>query len=52
MNDREHKLPLKCRAQVLGISRGTAHYQPRLISEEDKAHPRKTLRERLRVICE
>jgi len=35
MIDREHKLPIKRQAEVLGISRGTAYYKPRPISEQD-----------------
>ena len=35
MIDREHKLPIKRQAEVLGISRGTAYYKPRPVSEQD-----------------
>jgi putative transposase len=35
MIDREHKLPIKRQAEVLGISRGTAYYKPRPVSGED-----------------
>ena len=35
MIDREHKLPIKRQAEVLLISRGTAHYKPRRVSEQD-----------------
>jgi len=35
MIDREHKLPIKRQAKVLGISRGTAYYKPRPVSERD-----------------
>ena len=32
MIDREHKLPISQQAKVLGISRGTAYYQPKPVS--------------------
>jgi putative transposase len=35
MIDPEHDLPIKQQAEVLGISRSTVYYEPRLISEED-----------------
>jgi putative transposase len=35
MIDYEHKLPIKRQAKVLGISRGTAYYKPRPVSEKD-----------------
>jgi putative transposase len=35
MIDREHKLPIKRQAEVLGISRSTAYYTPRPVSEQD-----------------
>jgi putative transposase len=35
MIDRRHKLPIKRQAEVLGISRGTAYYKPRPVSDED-----------------
>ena len=35
MIDREHKLPIKRQAEVLRISRGTAYYKPRPVSEQD-----------------
>jgi len=35
MIDREHKLPIKRQAEVLSISRGTAYYKPRPVSERD-----------------
>ena len=35
MIDREHKLPIKRQAEVLSISRGTAYYKPRPVSEQD-----------------
>ena len=35
MIDREHKLPVKRQAEVLSISRGTAYYKPRPVSEKD-----------------
>ncbi len=35
MIDREHKLPIKRQAEVLSISRGTAYYKPRRVSDED-----------------
>jgi putative transposase len=35
MMDREHKLPLKRQAEALSISRGTAYYKPRPVSERD-----------------
>ena len=35
MIDPEHDLPIKQQAEVLGISRSTAYYEPRPISEED-----------------
>jgi putative transposase len=35
MIDREHKLPIKRQAEVLSISRSTAYYKPRPVSEQD-----------------
>ena len=35
MIDRAHKLPIKHQAEVLSISRGTAYYKPRQVSEQD-----------------
>jgi putative transposase len=35
MIDREHKLSIKRQAEVLAISRGTAYYKPRPVSERD-----------------
>ncbi len=35
MIDREHKLPIRRQAEVLGISRGTVYYRPRPVSDED-----------------
>ena len=35
MIDREHKLPIKRQAEILSISRGTAYYKPRPVSERD-----------------
>ena len=35
MIDREHKLPIKRQAEALSISRGTAHYKARPVSEKD-----------------
>ena len=35
MIDREHKLSIKRQAEVLSISRGTAYYKPRPVSERD-----------------
>ena len=35
MIDREHKLSIKRQAEVLSISRGTAYYKPRPVSEKD-----------------
>ena len=35
MIDREHKLPIQRQAEVLSISRGTAYYKPRPVSEKD-----------------
>ena len=35
MIDQEHRLPIKRQAEVLGISRGTAYYKPRPVSERD-----------------
>jgi putative transposase len=35
MIDREHDLPIKRQAEVLSISRGTAYYAPRPVSEQD-----------------
>ena len=35
MIDRELKLPVKRQAEVLSISRGTAYYKPRPVSERD-----------------
>ena len=36
MIDREHQLPIKRQAEVLSISRGTAYYTPRPVSEKDR----------------
>ena len=36
MIDREHQLPISQQAKVLGISRGTAYYQPRPVSPRDQ----------------
>ena len=36
MIDREHQLPLNRQAEVLSISRGTAYYTPRPVSEKDR----------------
>ncbi|MCP5131842.1 MAG: IS3 family transposase [Pseudomonadales bacterium] len=36
MIDREHKLPISQQAKALGISRGTAYYQPRPLSPRDQ----------------
>jgi len=36
MIDREHKLPISRQAKVLGISRGTAYYQPKPVSPRDQ----------------
>ncbi len=41
MIDREHELPIKRQAEVLSISRGTAYYKPRPVSDEDLAIMRK-----------
>lgn len=35
MIDREHKLPIKRQAEALSISRGTAYYKPRPVTEQD-----------------
>jgi putative transposase len=35
MIDREHKLSIKRQTEVLGISRGTAYYKSRPVSEQD-----------------
>ena len=35
MIDRKHKLPIRRQAEMLGISRGTAYYKPRPVSDED-----------------
>ena len=35
MIDRRHKLPIKRQAEVLGMSRSTAYYKPRPVSEQD-----------------
>ena len=37
MIDRDHKLPVKRQAQLLDISRGSAYYRPRPVSERDLA---------------
>ncbi|HET7089944.1 MAG TPA: IS3 family transposase [Anaerolineae bacterium] len=37
MINREHKLPIKRQAEVLGISRGTVYYQPKPISQAELA---------------
>ncbi len=34
MIDHEHKLPIKRQAEVLSISRGTAYYKTRPVSEK------------------
>ena len=36
MIDRDHKLPISSQAKVLGISRGTAYYQPKPVSPRDQ----------------
>ena len=36
MIDREHELPISRQAKVLGISRGTAYYQPKPVSPRDQ----------------
>ena len=36
MINREHKLPISRQAKVLGISRGTAYYQPKPVSPRDQ----------------
>ena len=36
MIDRDHQLPISRRTKVLGISRGTAYYQPRPVSPHDQ----------------
>jgi len=36
MINREHKLPISRQAKVLGISRGTAYYQPKPVSSRDQ----------------
>ena len=41
MIDREHQLPIKRQAEVLSISRGTAYYKPRPVSDEDLTVMRK-----------
>jgi putative transposase len=41
MIDRDHKLPVKRQAAALGISRGTAYYRPRPVSDEDLLTMRK-----------
>ena len=33
MIDRDHKLPLARQAKVVGISRGSIYYRPRLVGE-------------------
>ena len=35
MIERDHELPIKRQAQLLGISRGTAYYRPEPVSEAD-----------------
>ena len=37
MIDRNHKLPIKRQAELLGLSRGTVYYLPRPVSPEDLA---------------
>lgn len=37
MIDREHALPIKRQANLVGISRGTAYYRPEPMSQEDLA---------------
>lgn len=37
MIDREHTLPIKRQAALVGISRGTAYYRPEPVSQEDLA---------------
>ena len=37
MIDREHKLPIKRQAEVLGISRGSVYYHREPVSEADLA---------------
>ena len=36
MIEREHELPIKRQAELLGISRGTAYYHPEPISESHR----------------
>ncbi len=35
MIERDHELPIKRQAQLLGIGRGTAYYRPEPVSEAD-----------------
>ena len=37
MIDRNHKLPIKRQAELLGLSRGTVNYLPKPVSPEDLA---------------
>lgn len=37
MIDRDHELPVKRQAELLGISRGTVYYHPEPISEAEQA---------------
>ena len=37
MIEREHELPIKRQAELLGISRGTVYYHPEPISESELA---------------
>jgi len=41
MIDREHRLPIQGQAKVLSISRGTAYYRPRPVSDKDLSSMRK-----------
>ena len=36
MIDREHALPIKQQAELVGISRGSVYYLPRPVSEADQ----------------
>ena len=35
MTDRDHKLSLTRQAEILGISRGSLYYEPRLVIKDD-----------------
>ena len=41
MIDRNHKLPIKRQAELLGLSRGTVYYLPKPVSPEDLALTRR-----------